>query len=300
MAETLQIGEIVSWTAPSKVLRADLLVALTTAGLSEDMAPEMLPRNAFKRAVRELEDGKIIRQCEEDVDHIAFQFTTEFLTNGEYEYATECFVKVNKSTGECTGTDQQVADLAHEKLVEKMEVRNASDISRMIQALFKRNGDLFSVREAGGCYFVPQMHVGLVEQVQELVDLIGGSVRRFEICNTQNATKSAAQAVKDQLDQLVSEFESYVDLLSSESAQQVNTATKKIAEIKTKTDAYKDLLGDYCKSFEETLGDMNSKLMEKLNVESVVAPAPAPVVSEDVAASAADLLKNLIAQAQSI
>ena len=303
MTQLNQIGEIVSWTAPSKVRRADLLVALNTAGLSEDMAPEMLPRNAFKRAVRGLEEGRIIRQCEEDADEIAFQFTGEFLQNGEYEYTTECFVRVNKTTGDCMSKDTAMAVLAHDKLVEKMEERTASDITRMIQSLFKRKADIFSVREAGGCYFVPQAHIQLVEQVEELLDLIGGGVRRFEISNTQNAAKSAAQAVNDQLTDLVTEFHSYLEMLNSESPQQVTVATKRIGIIKAKAETYKDLLGDYSASFKDAVAKMNSDLMTKLGVEPE--PVPAEVLKEEMekvpgAKTAADILSDLIAQTQAM
>jgi hypothetical protein len=303
MTKLDQLGEIVSWTAPSKVQRADLLAALTTAGLSEDMAPEMLPRNAFKRAVRGLEEGRIIRQCEEDKDEVAFQFTNEFLQNGEYEYLTECFVRVNKTTGVCTSNDTAMAQLASDKLVEKMEERTASDITRMIQSLFKRNADLFSVREAGGCYFVPQQHVSLVEQVEEFLDLIGGGVRRFEISNTKNATKSAAQAVKDQIDDLVTEFSSYLEMLKSDSPQQVTIATKKIAIVKAKAETYRELLGDYAESFKVAVAEMNGDLLNKLGVETNDEPEapPEPTVQQaPPEPSVSDILADLIAQTQQI
>ena len=299
MTQLDQIGEIVSWTAPSKVDYNDLVLAINGAGLCDSMAPEMRPVNAFKRAIQEMKDGRVIRQCEEDEDRIAFQFTAETLAKGEYEYTTECFVSVAKSDGVCTSQDAALAQLAEDKLNEKVGQRTASDVTRMIQSLFKRNGDIFSVREAGGCYFVPQAHVNLCEKVEEVLDMIGGSIRRFEIGATKNATKSAAQAVKEQLDDLVTEFGSYLEMLKSDSPQQVTAATKKIAIVKAKAETYKELLGDYAESFKVAIGEMNSDLMDKLGVEpSEVPPPVAEVAAEEPSVS--DILADLIAQTQSI
>jgi hypothetical protein len=173
----------------------------------------------------------------------------------------------------------------------------------MIQSLFKRNADLFSVREAGGCYFVPQQHVSLVEQVEEFLDLIGGGVRRFEISNTKNATKSAAQAVKDQIDDLVTEFSSYLEMLKSDSPQQVTIATKKIAIVKAKAETYRELLGDYAESFKVAVAEMNGDLLNKLGVETNDEPEapPEPTVQQaPPEPSVSDILADLIAQTQQI
>jgi len=54
------LGEIASWSFPSgqTFLHADIVAALSTAGLDVTLARRLCPRNEFIRAVRRLAAGR--------------------------------------------------------------------------------------------------------------------------------------------------------------------------------------------------------------------------------------------------
>jgi len=271
-----QIGEVVSWTAPSKVSHDDLKAALATAGLTSDMAPDMLPRNAFKRACRELEDGRIIRQVNETDTTIRFQFTREYLDKslGEFEYSKECELDLNKANGMIYCSDYGLEQEAARLLSEKLAVRTASDVSRIIQTLFKNNGDLFPLRDQGGVYFVPQEHIALVECVEILMLAIGGKIKRFELASSVHASQSVAVSIRDTLHGLIADYGVYASQIDNESPKQVETASKRIMEIRTKLEAYRGLLQSFDQEIEDAIDEVTTDLHQRIGIES-------PVESDD-------------------
>jgi hypothetical protein len=273
------IGEVVSWNPPSSVLHADLQTALTNAGLDPELSPPMQPRNGFKRATHALEEGRIIRQVDESKDTLTFQFTTEFLDTQlkEFEYRKECDLMLNKDDGTITCRDLGLSQLATQKMSEKMGLRNASDVSRIIQALFKANGDLFPLRDSGGVYFVPAQHISLVEKVDSLLSDIGGSMKRFELSNTPNAGKSVAVSIRDTLKELIAEYAEYAGQINDQNAKQVQTAANRIAEIRFKLTNYRTLLQSFDAEIEQAIQSVTTDLESKVGVtdedRADVAPA---------------------------
>jgi division protein CdvB (Snf7/Vps24/ESCRT-III family) len=290
------IGEVVSWNPPSSVPHNQLQSALSTAGLDPELSPKMQPRNGFKRATRELEEGRIIRQVDESADTLTFQFTKEFLDTqlGEFEYLKECNLTVNKVDGCITSTDLSLSQLATEKMTEKMGMRNASDVSRIIQALFKANGDLFPLRDSGGVYFVPAQHVGLVQQVEDVLTDIGGSMKRFELSNTPNAGKSVAVSIRDTLKELIADYSEYSKQINSENSKQVQTATNRIDEIRFKLSNYRTLLQSFDTEIEDAINAVTADLSAKVGVteEDRVASA---TPGESQISDAQRLLQQLLA-----
>src|SRR3954452_9399954 len=80
------LGEIISWTCPGVAVRhADVVTALTDAGLDVSVARQLLPRHAFARACQKLRKGRLIRSVAEDAEAITFQFTHEARAGDKYE-----------------------------------------------------------------------------------------------------------------------------------------------------------------------------------------------------------------------
>jgi hypothetical protein len=294
-----QIGEIVSWTCPSSVPYQTLKAGLTAAGLDDGMAPEMLPRNAFKRAARELEEGRIIRQVSETETELKFQFTKEYLDKqaGEFEYSKECDLYLRKDTGQITCRDYSLEQKAQDLLSEKLSVRTASDVTRIVQSLFKSNGDLFPLRDQGGVYFVPQEHVALVECVEILMLSIGGKIKRFELASSVHASQSVAVSIRDTLHGLIDDYGVYARQIDSESPKQVETASKRIMEIRTKLEAYRGLLQTFDQEIEQAIKDVTTDLHERIGIEQDE-PESQPVAAqpeETGETTAAQLLADLLA-----
>jgi hypothetical protein len=159
----------------------DLVDALAACGLDPGVARELAPRHAFARACRRLSDQRIIRQVAEDDATIRFQFTQESRHGDRFEYALETLLTLDKKTGQVTCDLPGLATLAQEELDRCIAVRTGGDVTRVVQKLFERQADLFSIRPAGGAYFVPDRHAAFVDRVQALLGKLNGQMLRFPV-----------------------------------------------------------------------------------------------------------------------
>ena len=265
-------GSIVSWQSPKEIPFSVLRSALVSSNFDEKLAREMLPRNAFSRAAKELSDKRIIKKTEEDKDTITFQFTKEWLEQQEYKFQTECFMTVHKEHGTVVCLDsgqehQDLAALAQKMLYAHQEKRNTSDISRIIQKIFEEHkGDLIPIRASGGAYFVPVSHQDLVTNIRAFLKATGGYVSTFSVrIGDEDTDQSVAEAMAAHISDLVLQFEETCDKLDPDSADwMVDRRQKSLKELRDKLECYKGLLGVFAEGIGEKIQNADSKLLEKI------------------------------------
>lgn len=279
------LGEIVSWRAPAEVRFVDLKAAMTAAGIDEKMLRDMLPRHAFSRAARKLADNRIIRKVSEENGKLKFQFTKEYLRNGQYEYALETNLELDVATGDVDCSDAGLQKLAKSLVDSEMAVRKSADVTRLIQRTFDQNkGDLIPIREQGGVYFVPESHVGLADNVDDLLRKIGGALRRFKVSSDGASTSnSVASAMNDHFLSMIAEFEqscSEIDAGDGVSATIQKRRTERINELRAKLTAYKDIMQDYAETIETKIEEANAALMAKISGTPADEPVAASKPSE--------------------
>jgi len=171
------LGEIITWKIPRVAIsHADLITGLMASDLDCDVAKEIAPRNAFARACSKLDNERIIRKVAEDHATISFQFTREALEEGKFSYHFESLLFLNKYSGGITSENLELEQLAKEEFGRCLEERTANDVTRLVQRLFERHADLFSIRDQGGVYFVPEIHHDFIAKVERFVRNIGGSL----------------------------------------------------------------------------------------------------------------------------
>lgn len=169
------LGEVIAWTCAGVAVRhAALVEALTHAGLDPAVARELAPKHAFTRACKKLSDQRIIRPVAEDEQTVRFQFTAEHRDGDRFEYTLETLLTLDKRTGRVTCDRPGLALLAQEHLVQAIDARTGSDVTRVIQKLFDKHADLFPIRPQGGCYFIPERHAAFVDKVQSFLGRING------------------------------------------------------------------------------------------------------------------------------
>lgn len=271
---TLQVGVIVSWNAPKEpVAIGDLRVALMTHGFDVDLAKDMAPRNAFSRAIKDLNKERIIRRAEEDEDKIKFQFTREALVDTEFEYTKECDLYVDKSSGCVTGTDAALAIHAESLLRHHMGIRISGDITRLVQKIFANaGGDLIPIREQGGVYFVPQTHADLVARVGMLLNAVGGKLKPFHLNDSEETKQSVASDLTTHLLGLIEDFKRSIDSLSKETNPNVIERRIEVAnELRGKMDAYRFLLSGYLGTIEDEMKAAEDLLIQSAAREAVAA-----------------------------
>jgi len=247
------IGEIVSWTSPKSVSIDDLRNGLTKAGLDPDMAKDLKPANAFRRAIHDLEQNRVIRQTLNADGKVHFQFTHEVLSGGEFHYNKEAKLTVDKASGRVDCTDPQLRIRAQLCLDHETKKRSASDVTRIVQKLFETNGDLFPLRDAGGVYFVPEMHTAICDCVEALMTAIGGHFRRWEMNASERNNQNAAVAIRDAINGMIEKYKKYADTLSSDDPKVLAKGMKKIQHIRTKLEVYRNVLAGYDSDIEKAV-----------------------------------------------
>lgn len=297
----LKYGQAVSWKTPGCSYK-ELRKGLEEAGLDVNRAKELLPRNAFARAAKKLQESRIIKKVKEEDDYVYFQFTKEYATKERIDYSYEAIVRVDKKTGDVMCMEDpalgaQAADL----LDAEMEARNSGDITRLIQRIFEdQQGDLIALRDQGGFYFVPTAHVGIVDQVEKLAKHIGGSVRRLSIAIDGNGSddgtrQSIAESMVDHFNGLVKDFRDSCKTFSVDTdAETVGRRTDKLIKLRTKLISYTGILQDQAEGISDAIKQADNEMLARLSGD--LAPESKPVAANSqLAMNPASELDKLLA-----
>ena len=291
-AMQLPLGEVIAWSSQA-TSHARLVRGLEVAGLDLTLARELLPRDAFSRALRKMADNRVIRQVSEDATHILFQFTKEAKIGDRFRYDLEATLTLNKSSGRIESSDSFLELAASKMLAEAMDVRTASDVTRIVQRVLEGKGDLFPIRPGGGAYFVPQAHKPLVDSVQRFLGEIGGSVARFAVsAGDKESARSVRDSVADGIAAAIVEYEESVAEFDTDTREDtIRRAADRIKAAKFKVEAYSALLGDQKERLEKSLAEAQAKLRAKVKAiggkmlaesgggGAIAAPAPERVVA---------------------
>lgn len=266
-AETL--GEILTWGVDSittTITYQTIQASLQKAGMSSSFARELCPRYAFSRACKELEESRIIRQISEDKRYIKFQFTKEALNQQTelLEYSLECTLTLSKKTGQIMCNDAAIADVARKLVKQKQEERTASDVSNIVQRMFAKHADLFPVREKGGCYFVPKMHLEFVEKVETFLLALGGHINRFPIlAGAARGNVSVKNVVTAGLISMVEDHRKAIQRLGSSTQDSTfNTRYEAIEATRLKAECYAEFLKDQAEQVFDALELAKQELTE--------------------------------------
>ena len=235
------LGEIITWKVQGVAIsHADLISGLMASDLDCDVAKELAPRNAFARACSKLDSERIIRKVAEDHATITFQFTKEALEEGKFSYHFESLIFVNKHSGKITSENLELEQLAKEEFCRCMEARTASDVTRLIQRLFERHADLFSIRDQGGVYFVPAVHHGFIAKVENFLRNIGGTLQRFPIpAGSPQGDRAVQDAVASGLQGIIDEHLEAVRMFGEDTRPEtLHRAEEKIRATRLKIQGY--------------------------------------------------------------
>jgi hypothetical protein len=244
-----ELGVIVSWIPPKQdTTLAALWAAMRVANLDPALVKEMSPSVAFNRAIKEMDDKRIIRRVEVDGDNVRFQFTKEHLAGGELQYTKECDVNLDTTTGNVTCDDWRIQDAAQKLVDNHRAVRDPADITRLIQKIFdKDGGDLIPVRQQGGCYFVPASNTHLLGGIRVLLTEIHGVLNEWEVSGKSEATRTTVAAnISDYMFELIDEFKAKCESVNEKTKESVlERRYQEIAVLSAKLEANQALMTDF-------------------------------------------------------
>lgn len=281
-----QLGWIVSWKVPAQISLEHLYQALTAAGLDLALAGDMRNEHALRRALRDMNESRVIRKLRREEGHVYFQFTHEFLGEREIHYNREAELCLNTETGVVTADVGEIATQAQLLLNEHLGKRMTSDLTRLVQRIYEAaKADLIPIREQGFAYFVPATHDELVEKSRQFLDAIGGKLRSFAVrLGSAETSASVAESMADYFLDMVHEFRETCAGLSLESRVDVRgRRLAAIGEMRSKLECYRGLLAGLAERITGEITDAERALLEALS-------RPAPSDDDASAASLAETL----------
>jgi hypothetical protein len=273
------LGEVLAWACPGlSVPHAQLVAALTDSGLDAAVARELAPRHAFARACRKLSEQRIIRPVSEDATTIKFQFTQESRSGDKFEYTLETMLTLDKQTGAVTCELPGLATMAQEELDRCIAVRTGMDVTRIVQKLFERQADLFSIRPQGGAYFCPARYAEFVNRIQEFLNRVGGRLLRFPVpAGTDEGDRSVTQAVAEGLAAVIEDHRAAVSQFGSDTrADTLERAAEKIRTTRFKVQVYAEYLAGEKAALDRALEAASDELRAKVSRIATEPTAAAP------------------------
>lgn len=274
------VGFLTWWNVRSvSITQKDFSDLLENCGLPTKYAREHNYRSAFTRALRNMEEKRIIRKVEESSERIVIQFTAESkVGDGErakLEYDPETILIVDKKIYQDTKDFEKALTKGREDIKAKVVKSfyeekvsyNSSDITRYVQNILSENADIISLRDQGTVYFVPAGYQDTLNKVVALVGQLGNSAMDF--FPVPDTSASRGRISKSFLDEIRVILEKMTEKVSEVDEGDKEVTEKwvgnKIAEIeavKRRIDLYSEILPE---SDQKELKDGFASLEERLN-----------------------------------
>jgi hypothetical protein len=205
------LGEIVTWDTGHGGVHDlfDIRNALIAAGLP-DVTSDLNNMSAFSRATKELKENRSIDKVSKDSGGIVtFQLTAKENNGKSIDFSFETIITLNSFTGDISCPDAMIEQRARQLFAHAMQIRTSSDITRMVQKLFKEHADLYSINpNKGVAYFVPYHHTEFTKKVQQFIKEFGGTLYRWPVPRgTEEGNKSVQESVNNGLNAVLEELQ---------------------------------------------------------------------------------------------
>ncbi len=288
-APPVLLGEVIAWKLPRNVLttKADLVNALSLAGLDTKLARDLCLRHAFVRACRKLEAARIIRKVEENQHRLRFQFTREHLDVSlrRMDYAFDAMVDLDKDSGDVTSSDGAMEALAKSELAKALEERRTSDVTRILMACFRKEAHIAPIK--GGVFFVPSAHIDLIRKVENFCIHLQGRLDRMPVPDgTVQGNNTVAVVMNDSfMDLMVEAKEVIRDFNETTRDSTLVKAQERLDHIANQLWEYEKHLGPAKAILEDNLGLVAAYLRQRsqeVQDAKKAAKSPAPTVTVEV------------------
>jgi len=253
------LGEIVYWNVRNvQIQRQQLIVLLESVGLPGSFAREHSYLSAFKRALKFMEENRIIRPVEENAGIMVYQFTAESKAEDDMvlEYNREATITINKSDyrkdrnfrAAIQGPDDICNRLAELFEDEKTKFRS-SDITRLIQRIFSSHADIVCLRQQGGVYYVPAVFHDLVVKVSSLVSQLGNStLEHLPIPNVDSTRQAVRGGLVEEIGAVMKKLDEDIEKVKAGDDEATERwtlhRTQQVAALRDRVARYAEVLGD--------------------------------------------------------
>lgn len=266
------LGEIISWESPTEVPIETLRDGLKAAGFKEELARDMLPRNAWLRAAKRMEEDRVIDKIEDAGGIMLFQFTKKYLADKQWDFRMETILTLEKATGKVSCTVWELEERAQRLIDEQMGKRSSADVTRIIQTICRKEADLFPIRRQGGVYFVPDRHSWVIGSLGTLLESIKGSLVRFPVpAGSETGRLNAAQIMQQELH---TRIQDHMDLIAKYTEKVDDEVlcerSKAIVRLKGELESYEVILDHFADELRDHWVAANELLIQKIEEASAV------------------------------
>lgn len=224
------LGNIVWWSLRNiDINQEDFTRMLTDVGLPTKYAREHNYRSTFIRALKNMQEKRIIRTVEENGLRLVIQFTAETLVEDDDEkqlrYDPETILEIDKALYRTTGRfeacivkgKQEIKEKVIEYFYREKKRYNSSDVTRYIQRILNDKADIVSLRENGSVYFIPAGYQEILDKAMKIVNSLPGSSRMeaFPLPDISNNRTMVGNAFKDELDSLLAKWQEEAALMET-------------------------------------------------------------------------------------
>jgi len=269
LGSKLGLGCVVTWNAKSDSVHTfeSVTAALAAAGLDKDVCRELLPRHAWARAAKKMEDGRLIDKVNETDTVLVFQFTKQYIDSAaeSVDFKKETLVRLDKGTGQVRCDNEAIREIAQAEVDRATVERTTNDITKIVQTLFDANAMMFPIRDQGGAYFVPLEHVEFVRKIKTFLGQLGGSVRQYNVDASQESRESTAQAVAEKFEGLIKEHKAAVDAFTLNTrADTIEACAQRIRDTRVELEAYGHYLASKSKGLFSQVAASEKELAKKI------------------------------------
>jgi hypothetical protein len=255
------IGSVCWWNVHNVDIMKDALeTILESCGIDKKFVRSHNYRSAFKRSLKELEEGRIIRPIDENASFMNFQFTEEQKIEDagrndvSLQYNPEAVVVIDKSKyrktqniAEAIEAREDIKERLVELFNEKKDKFHSSDVTRMIHRIFNEKADIVSLRQQGGVYFVPNQYNNILQAVSNFVNSVGSSTFDFFPMPDVEACRNAVAAAVDEemtidLNKLDEELKAFENGGEEMTDKQRNHRLGQMEKLRNRVTRYSELL----------------------------------------------------------
>jgi hypothetical protein len=243
-------------------------------GFNKNYAVEHNYMSTFKRALKSLEEKRIIRIVSDTAFTLRCQFTEEKLVNDGLDYNRETIIEVNKEIyrkeKDLTKAITQGKPEIITKLIELFnheKVRyNSHDMNRYIQNILSKEADIISLRDQGCLYFVPAGYQATLTSINSMVTAIGhSSFITMPVPNLSSNKTLIKTAIKDDVENALSTLEEEVEQASKDKKAITKvwsgTRINRIKKLQQRLVSYSEVLGE-AKDLRESAENLEKEIMK--------------------------------------
>ena len=265
------LGECVAWDLKTQgQTHTSVINALRASGLDEKLARIRLPKQAWNRAVKKLQEERVIDEVEELGDEINFQFTLKELEHSEMKFRKEANLTLNKVTGIVKCVSHPELELkAQTELDRCIALRTTNDITLIIKKIFEKQTDLIPMTSQGGFYFVPISSQNLLAPISDFLNRLDGRLVRLPIpMGTQQGDASIQASVKDFMSDLINKHNEAVEKFHIGTRDNtIKLMAEELNTTRVRIEAYSVYLQDKSEELLHSLEEAKEKL--RLKVEAL-------------------------------